>query len=75
MKVIVKNPEKNIGFILCNHLCQRSQKDFTLKDVISELKQYHIKNKDKEIQNELTELVDSGILLRTVNGFVMSGTV
>ncbi len=62
-KVIVKEPEKHIGFILTNHLYSRKPRTFTIAEIIEEMKQYNIVNKDKEIIAEINDLLKNRLAI------------
>ncbi|MBO7733420.1 MAG: hypothetical protein J6S67_12720 [Methanobrevibacter sp.] len=65
-KVIVKEPEKHIGFILTNHLYSRKPRIFTLKEIIEEMKQYNIVNRDNEIIAEINDLLAHHLAIPTI---------
>ena len=67
-KVIVRETNKDIDFILFNHLYSRKGIEFTIPDLIKELEVYHIHFSDKDIQDEIDDYLKRGFVSRRSGG-------
>lgn len=72
-KVIMGESEKNLGFVLYNHLYSRKSKDFTTVDLIPEIKKYNLDFTQKELQKEIDTLVDNGTVSQRVRHYIFVG--
>ncbi len=68
-KVFIGEAEKKLGFILYNHLYAREQKDFTTKDLMQELGKYNLDFTQKELQEEIDNLVSNGSVTYSVGHY------
>lgn len=69
-KVIVKEPEKNIGFIIYNHLFSNDATyNFTVDQLAEELKQYNLDLHRNVVKREVDEYVRAGNLRLRVDGY------
>ena len=69
-KVIVKEPKKNAGFIIYNHLYSRNEASFTLDILKRELdQQYHLVVEESALKIEIANMLKKGIVTRCVGGY------
>lgn len=67
-KVILKNPEEHISFIIYNHLYSRSNACFSMDELKMELEQrYHITIEESALKAELDNMIRNGALVYGVN--------
>lgn len=75
-KVILKNPEEYIPFIIYNHLYSRSSACFTVDELKRELEQlYHITIEASALKAELDDMVGNGALAYGVNCYKRAAMV
>lgn len=72
-KVLVKEPKKKIGFIVCNHLYQREKKDFTLSEIVEELGRYHVDVDESMMRSILGSYIENGRVYQTPGKYVYVG--
>lgn len=65
-KVLISNPKEKVGFIIFNHLYSRKSENFTIQELLNELKQYGLCLSEKELQNEINTLIDDGAVSQRV---------
>ena len=68
-KVVIKKPEERVGFIMYNHLYTRNDDSFTVPQLTSELKQYHLNLTPEEVQREIDSFLCDGLVTRNFNGY------
>ena len=68
-KVLVERPKDNVDFILYNHLFSRPDRDFTVDDIINEMRIYHLKLTKRDVQTEVNNMVRDGIVIRNVSSY------
>ena len=75
-KVIVKEPEKNIQFIIYNHLYSRNGTSFTVDELKKELnQQYHLEIEEPVLNIEIGDMIRNGIVTRGVNCYKRAAVV
>lgn len=61
-KVIIKDSNQNIEFIIYNHLFSKNIYRFTIDQLVQELRQYNLDLSQDFVQNEIDFFVKSGLI-------------
>ncbi len=68
-KVFIGDSEKEIGFVLYNHLYSRTKSDFTTNDLMPELRKYNLDVTQEKLQKEIDVLVSNGFVSQRVGHY------
>lgn len=68
---IVKDPSSNIKLILYNHIFAKTN-EFSVNQLCEEVKQYHIDVSESAMRKYLSQLIDDGLIMHTVNGYIVA---
>ena len=66
VKVIIRNPQQHIAFILQNHLYSRKASEFTIPELQEEMQQYGITS---DVKPYIMDMVKNGQVGFTSHGF------
>lgn len=62
-KVIVKDSERNVEFIIYNHLFSKDTSyRFTVTQLVTELKQYELELSSEYVEEEVNTFIKSGLV-------------
>lgn len=72
-KVVVKNSEQNIDFIIYNHLFSKDSYKFTVNQLVDELHQYNLDLSPQFVQEEINTFVKSGLISQNFRSYSICG--
>ena len=72
-KVIVKDSNKNVDFIIYNHLFSRNNYKFTVNELVNELKQYNLELSTEYVQKEIDDFIKSGLVNQRFRSYSICG--
>lgn len=70
-KVIVKNIDNNVGFVIYNHLFSKEKYGyvFTTEGLRKELRQYNLNLSTNAVQQEVDSMIKAGLVSQTYKGY------
>lgn len=72
-KVVVKDPNRNAEFIIYNHLFSKDTYEFTVTQLVDDLRQYNLHLSPEYVQNEVNAYVKSGLVDQNVRSYSICG--
>ena len=72
-KVIVKDSNKNVDFIIYNHLFSRNNYKFTVNELVNELKLYNLELSTEYVQKEIDDFIKSGLVNQSFRSYSICG--
>lgn len=73
-KVVVKDSKRNVEFIIYNHLFSKDTSyRFTVKQLVSELRQYDLEVSSEYIEEEVNSFVKSGLVNQNFRCYSVCG--
>ena len=67
-KVVVNDANKNVEFIIYNHLFSKEKYEFTISELV-----YHLDLTQEFVQSEVNDFIQSGLIVQNIrNYFVCS---
>lgn len=73
-KVLVKDPKKDVDFIIYNHLFSKdSSYRFTVSQLVDELHQYNLDVSSEYVEKEVSSYVRSGLVKQHVRCYSIAG--
>lgn len=61
-KVILNDANKNVEFIIYNHLFSKNNYKFTVAQLVEELRQYNLELSQEFVQTEIDTFIQSGLV-------------
>lgn len=72
-KIVVNDANKNVEFIIYNHIFSKEKYEFTISELVEDLHQYHLDLTQEFVQSEVNDFIQSGLIVQNLrNYFVCS---
>ena len=73
-KVLVKDPKKNVDFIIYNHLfSQDLSYTFTIRQLVVELSRYHLDISTEYVKKVVDSFIKSGLIIQKFRCYSVCG--
>ena len=73
-KVLVKDPKKDVDFIIYNHLFSKdSSYRFTISQLVAELRQYNVDVSSEYVEKEVSSFVRAGLVNQNFRCYSVCG--
>lgn len=72
-KVILNDANKNVEFIIYNHLFSKNNYKFTVSQLVEELRQYNLELSQEFVQTEVDAFIQSGLVNQSFRSYSVCG--
>lgn len=73
-KVLVKEPNKSVDFIIYNHLfSHNSSYTFTIEQLVNELQKYNLGISAEYVRKEVNDFIKSGLIIQKFRCYSVCG--
>ena len=73
-RVLIKDPKKNVDFIIYNHLFSKDLSYiFTVKRLVAELRQYNLDVSSEYVEKEVDSFIKSGLIIQKFRCYSVCG--